>query len=60
MKILVAVLLVMGLFGLNVLLYKKNRETPVPEGCENLVPDCKACGITDCALRNEFLRQKEE
>ncbi len=60
MKYLIAMLLVGGLFGANVFLYKKNSETPVPEGCEDLTPDCNACGITDCTLRNRYMKAKEE
>jgi hypothetical protein len=36
----------------------QNRRTPVPEGCENLKPDCKACGIMDCAVRQEGGEEK--
>jgi hypothetical protein len=51
MKILFAILIAGSLLGLNVWLYKANKNTPVPEGCENLKPDCHGCGITDCSLR---------
>ncbi len=51
MKILFAVLIAGALVGLNAWLYTANKKTPVPEGCEDLKPDCRGCGITDCALR---------
>ncbi|MGM9940414.1 MAG: hypothetical protein ACI32N_00285 [Bulleidia sp.] len=54
MKVLVVIGLVAGLLLLNVVLLRKNRSTPVPEGCENLKPDCHACGIKDCSMRSTF------
>jgi len=57
MKAVFAILIAGGLLGLNVWLLLANRKTPVPEGCENLAPDCKACGIGDCSLRREFTEQ---
>lgn len=53
LSVVVAILLVVSLFVLNAWLYKANKNTPVPEGCENLQPDCKGCGIKDCAVRKE-------
>jgi hypothetical protein len=35
-------------------LLQANKKTPVPKGCENLKPDCRGCGITDCALKREL------
>ena len=54
MKALLAVLIIAVLFGLNVWLYRANKKTPVPTGCENLRPECNACGIRDCAMRGQF------
>ena len=51
MRIVFAILIASALLGLNAWLYVANKNTPVPEGCENLKPDCKACGITDCSVR---------
>ena len=51
MQYLVAVAILVGLFALNVVLYRANKKTPVPEGCENLQPDCEACGIQACPIR---------
>lgn len=48
---LYAALLAAGLLGLNVWLLIQNKKVPVPKGCENLRPDCEACGMTDCSLR---------
>ncbi len=56
MNAVFAILIAGALLGLNVWLYTENKKTPVPEGCENLKPDCNGCGITDCALR----RKEEE
>ncbi len=53
MQVLFAILIAGALLGLNVWLYTANKKTPVPEGCENLKPDCSGCGITDCTLRNK-------
>ena len=60
MSVIFAILIAASLLGLNVWLYTANEKTPVPEGCENLKPDCAACGIGDCALRSKFLEMKEE
>jgi len=51
MKVLYGILIVGSLVLLYGFLYLKNRNTPAPEGCENLKPDCNGCGIKDCALR---------
>ena len=56
MNVIFAILIAAALLGLNVWLYTANKKTPVPEGCENLKPDCHGCGITDCTLR----RKEEE
>ena len=53
MSVLFAILIAGALLGLNAWLYAANKNTPVPEGCENLKPDCTGCGITDCALRKK-------
>ncbi len=53
MKIVYAILIVCVLLGITLWLYIANKNTPVPEGCENLTPDCNACGIASCSLRNK-------
>lgn len=50
MKYVYAVLIVVALFALVIWSYRANKRTPVPKGCENLHPDCKACGLTDCEI----------
>lgn len=60
MQTVFAILIAAVLVGLNAFLYIRNRQTPVPEGCEDIRPDCAACGIGDCALRSKFLEMKEE
>ena len=60
MQVIFAILIAGALVGLNAWLYVKNRQTPVPEGCENIKPECAACGIGDCALRSKFLEMKKE
>ena len=60
MQVIFAILIAAVLVGLNAFLYIRNRQTPVPEGCENIKPDCAACWIGDCALRSKFLEMKEE
>ena len=60
MSTVIAILITLTLVGLNAFLYIRNKQTPVPKGCENLKPDCAACGIGDCALRSKFLEMKEE
>jgi hypothetical protein len=60
MQTVIAILITLTLVGLNAVFYIRNQQKPVPEGCENLKPDCAACGIGDCALRSKFLEMKEE
>lgn len=60
MQTLFAILIAGALVGLNAFLYIRNKQTPVPEGCEDIRPDCAACGIGDCELRKKFLKMKEE
>ena len=60
LKVLVAVVLAAGLFLLNVVLLRLNRKTPVPEGCENLTPDCNVFGLKDCPTRGVYEKKKEE
>ncbi|MBP3891778.1 MAG: hypothetical protein J6D29_06360 [Solobacterium sp.] len=51
MQAVYAILIAGVLVGMTVLLTVLNKKTPVPEGCENLGPDCHACGIVNCAMR---------
>lgn len=60
MPIVVAVILAVGFLGLNVLLYRLNQKTPVPEGCENLTVECSACGIADCEIRRTEQKKEEK
>lgn len=60
MKYVYAVLIVVALFALVIWSYRANKRIPVPKGCENLHPDCKACGLTDCELRSNVLNKIEE
>ena len=48
-----AILIAGGLLAVTIWLYIENKNTPIPEGCENLQPDCKACGIATCSLRKK-------
>ena len=60
MNALLGAAIAFALVGLNAWLYTANKKTPVPEGCEELKPDCGACGIRDCALRSALTERKEE
>ena len=60
MQVLVAAAVAFALVGINAWLYAANAKTPVPEGCEELKPDCAACGIKDCTLRSSLTQRKEE
>lgn len=53
MNVILGILIAGALLGLTVWLTVLNKKTPVPEGCENLSPDCTACGIKTCAIRNQ-------
>lgn len=53
MNSIYAILIAGGLFALTIWLYYENKKTPVPEGCEDLQPDCNACGIASCSLRKK-------
>ncbi len=59
MNALYAILIALALLALNIWLYRANQKTPVPQGCENLKPDCHGCGITDCELKNSLENQKK-
>lgn len=52
MNTIYAILIAGVLFGITIWLYYANKNTPVPEGCEDLTPNCSACGIASCSLRN--------
>lgn len=60
MRFVLAIGLTVGLFLLVVVSYRLNKKTPVPEGCENLHPDCHACGIADCAIRDDMMKKIKE
>lgn len=60
MHFIYAILIAGALGAANILLLRMNNATPVPEGCEDLTPDCSACGIRDCALREQYMNQKGE
>ena len=51
LRIVVAALLAVGFFALNVWLLRLNQKTPKPEGCEDLKAECSACGISECSVR---------
>ena len=57
---LYALLIGAVLAGLAGVLTVKNHRTPVPEGCENLKPDCKGCGIANCEIRSEIEAKEGE
>lgn len=57
--VLTAALIAIGLVGLNVWLLRTNQKTPVPEGCENLKPECESCGLLDCSVRKIYQEEKE-
>ena len=59
MNVVIAILIIIGLFVLNAYLFVKNKHTPVPKGCENLTPDCGSCGLTDCTSRVKPIRKEE-
>ncbi len=51
METVYAVIVISLLGGLYGALYWKNKNTPVPEGCENLTPECNGCNISYCELK---------
>lgn len=53
MSTVYAILIAGGLLAVTIWLYIANKNTPIPEGCENLQPDCKACDIATCSLRKK-------
>ena len=60
MKAVIAILIAVALLGLNAWLFAANKKTPVPEGCENLTPNCGSCGITDCGSRIKPYQKEEK
>ncbi|MBW9212148.1 MULTISPECIES: hypothetical protein [Terrabacteria group] len=57
---MIAASIAVGLVALNVWLLRANRKTPVPKDCENMKPDCEACGLLDCEIRNLYKENKVE
>ena len=60
MKIIYAIGIVVVLIGIYVLGLTLNKNTPVPEGCENLKPECDSCRIQTCIVRNQKKNKGEE
>ena len=60
MKYVYAILIVAALIGIYVWLRKENAKTPIPKGCEHLVPECESCGIKDCVSRPAMMKKKNE
>ena len=48
MKIVLAILFFALLVTIYIVLYKKKKKTPLPEGCENLKADCEGCKDYAC------------
>lgn len=48
-----ALLMMLGLGLFYALTYLLNRNTPVPEGCEDLAASCHGCSISSCELHPE-------
>ena len=44
-----AILFFATMVGIYIWLYKANKKTPLPEGCENLKEECGGCHDTSCA-----------
>ena len=44
-----AILFFAGMVGIYIWLYKANKNTPLPKGCENLKEQCGGCHDTSCA-----------
>lgn len=59
MNAIYAILIVVALIALYAIGLTLNKRTPVPEGCENLKPECNACGIQSCAMRNQVIDKGE-
>jgi hypothetical protein len=45
-----ALLFMVGLGLFYALTYVLNRNTPIPEGCEDLTQSCHGCSISSCEL----------
>ena len=56
-SIIWAVVIMVLLVGAFIGSYVLNKNTPKPEGCENLDENCEGCQITSCSHRIE---NKEE
>lgn len=62
---ILAIGVVVLLFGLYMFLYIMNKKTPVPEGCEHLQisdENCSSCTNNDCSIKNglDFEKINEE
>lgn len=47
-QVITAILFFGALVGIYIVVYLLNKRTPLPEGCENLKPDCEACKDVNC------------
>jgi len=55
---IIAVIVIVGiLLTLFIICFMLNKNTPKPEGCENLEAECSSCPITTC-LKNTSEKEK--
>lgn len=60
MRIVLTIAFFMVLIVVYISLYLMNKRTPLPEGCENLKPDCDGCHDFGCTNHPSHMNRKEE
>lgn len=58
-SIILAVIFMITLIGAFIGSYLLNKNTPKPEGCENLNEECEGCQIVTCSHRKEKIEEEE-
>ena len=48
-SIVLAIVFFAAMVGIYIFLYKANKKTPLPPGCENVKQDCGGCKDTSCS-----------
>ena len=58
-SIILAGVIMILLIGAFIGSYLLNKNTPKPEGCENISENCEGCQITSCSHRKENKEEEE-
>ena len=59
-RVIIAIVMVVVLVGIFIGTYILNKNTPKPEGCEDIGSECEGCQITSCSHYQNKNEEKEE